>query len=136
MFLIIYILRSSQFILAKSCFISIEQWYERNSGTTKEKCASRYSTISMDQQERKNLARKHTQPLRWCRYIDDIFLIWPHSREELNSFISGLNRVHSTIKFTSDIINTSINFLNVKITKNGTSTTRHNTTPMDAHSTQ
>ena len=35
------------------------------------------------------------------------FLIWPHSREELDSFISGLNRVHATIKFTSDISDTS-----------------------------
>ena len=132
------ILRSSQFILAKPCFTLNDQFYEPISGTTMEKCASRYSTIFRDQPEQKHLARKHIQPPVWWRYIDNIFLIWPHSREELNSFISGLNRVHFTIKLTSDISDTSINFLNLKITKNanGTSTTRHHTRKTDDNSTR
>ena len=43
------------------------------------------------------------------RYIDDIFMIWQHSREELCSFLEALNSFHETIKFTADINETSVN---------------------------
>ena len=122
--------------MAKTCFRFNDRYYEQVSGTSMgTKCAPSYSIIFMDQLERKFLARQHLQPLVWWRYIDDIFLIWPHSREELDSFISGLNRVHTTIKFTSDISDTSINFLDVKITKtsDGKLTTDLHTKPTDAH---
>ena len=81
------------------------------------------------------LLRQHIPPLVWWRYIDDIFLIWPHSREELDSFISRLNQAHNTIKFTSDISETSVNFLDVKISKDihGRLTTSLYTKPTDAH---
>ena len=45
------------------------------------------------------------------RFIDDIFLIWPHGMDSLLEFINHLNTVHSTIKFTSDIFPTEIEFL-------------------------
>ena len=38
----------------------------------------------------------------WCRYIDDIFMIWTRSVQDLNTFTSFLNGVHPTIKFTCD----------------------------------
>ena len=41
------------------------------------------------------------QPQLWKRFIDDIFLIWPHGMNSLTKFIEHLNTVHPTIKFTS-----------------------------------
>ena len=53
----------------------------------------------------------------------------------MDSFISRLNQVHNTIKFTSDISKTSVNFLDVKISKDihGRLTTSLYTKPTDAH---
>ena len=98
------------------------------------KCAPSYVIIFMGKFE-EDLSCQHIPPLVWRRYIDNVFLIWPHSREELDSFISHLNQVHNTIKFTSDISDTSVNFLVVKITKDihGRLTTSLYTKPTDAH---
>ena len=51
------------------------------------------------------------------RYIDVIFMIHPHTSEELYSFIKTLNKVHVSIKFTLDISQTQVNFLEVTVFK-------------------
>ena len=55
------------------------------------------------------------QPLVWLRFIDDIFFIWPHGQEELTQFVSHLNCVHKTIKFTAETSPSSVNFLDTVI---------------------
>ena len=40
--------------------------------------------------------------------------------KELNSFLIALNSFHETIKFTADISENSVNFLDVKVTKDST----------------
>ena len=55
------------------------------------------------------------KPTVWYRYIDDIFMIWDHGRDELNKFIPHLNTSSESIKFTSEISGTELNFLNVKV---------------------
>ena len=36
----------------------------------------------------------------WKRFLDDIFLIWTGTLENLHKFIEDLNKIHPTIKFT------------------------------------
>ena len=55
------------------------------------------------------------KPVLWFRYIDDIFMVWTHGNEKLDSFITYLNSMHPTIKFTSERSNISIPFLDVNI---------------------
>ncbi len=55
------------------------------------------------------------QPLILLRYIDDIFLIWVHSREVLHMFIQHLNEVHPTLKFTANISESSKDFLDTTV---------------------
>ena len=44
-------------------------------------------------------------PLIWLRFIDDIFMIWDHSEQDLQDFISKISNFHDTIKFTfNDLI--------------------------------
>ena len=57
----------------------------------------------------------HLQTLMWKRYIDDIFIIWQHGKEELLKFIKHLNLQHTSIKFTEEISNVSINYLDITI---------------------
>ena len=55
------------------------------------------------------------KPYLWYRYIDDIFMVWTHGEDKLNNFITYLNNIRPTIKFTSEHSTTSIPFLDVNI---------------------
>ena len=55
------------------------------------------------------------QPALWKRFIDDIFLIWPHGIEPIQEFISHLNTVYPTIKFSSEIFSSQLPFLDLMI---------------------
>ena len=99
------------------------------------KCAPSF----MDKFETDFLSTSRLIPLIWWRFIDDIFMIWQHSHEELCSFLDALNSFHfnsfqETIKFTAEISDTSINFLDVTITKDkGNLITDLYTKPTDSH---
>ena len=95
------------------------------------KCA----ILFMDRLERDFLSTRHLVPLVWWRYIDDIFMVWQRSAEELYSFLDALNAFHETIKFMADISKTSVNFLDVKISQDEHSiiTTDLYTKPTDSH---
>ena len=42
------------------------------------------------------------QPAIWLRYVDDIFIIWPHGIEYFQSFLDSLNQLIPSIKFTTE----------------------------------
>ena len=69
----------------------------------------------MAELEEEILRKAEFKPCLWWKYIDDIFLLWEHGEEKLNSFIDNINNMHPTIKFTADWSKTSINFLDVTV---------------------
>ena len=77
--------------------------------------APAYANLSMGEFERKALKDYADQPFLWLRYIDDILMVWTHGEEKLHNFITYLNNIHPTIKFTSERSITSIPFLDVNI---------------------
>jgi hypothetical protein len=99
------------------------------------KCAPSYAILFMHTIESRFLATRKLKPLIWWRYIDDVFSIWPYSREELTSFIEALNSFHNSIKFTAEISETTANFLDTTIIKdhNGSLSTTLYSKPTDAH---
>ena len=66
---------------------------------------------------RKFLQTQRIKPLVLKRYIDDIFIIWTKSSEELAKFLADLNKFHPSIHFTYQHSSTSINFLDITIFK-------------------
>ena len=56
-------------------------------------------------------------PLMWQHYIDDILFVWPYSKVDFLNFFDGLNRVHPNLRFTMEISYTSIQFLDLNISK-------------------
>ena len=48
--------------------------------------------------------------LLYLRYIDDIFLIWTGTKEELEKLMNHLNKIHPSIKFDYENSNKEINF--------------------------
>ena len=130
------LLRLLHFILTKTAFKFDDKLYEQISGTTMgTKCAPSYAILFMDKLERDFLSTRNLIPRVWWRYIDDIFMIWHYSREELCSFLDALNSFHETIKFTADISKTTVNFLDVKVSKdeNGYIRTDLYMKPTDSH---
>ena len=75
------------------------------------------TTIVVGDLEEPYLDRCTKQPLLWVRYIDDVFMVWAHSREDLLEFVSGLNRMAPRITFTYTLSKTSVDFLNLTIYK-------------------
>ena len=61
------------------------------------------------------LTKAEIKTCLWWRYIGGKFLLWKHGEEKLKYFIDDINKIHPTIKFTSDWSETSLNFLDVLI---------------------
>ena len=59
------------------------------------------------------LSQAPLKPIFYKRYIDDILILWPHSKFELNNFLSNMNLAHPSIKFTSECSFDEITFLDV-----------------------
>ena len=51
------------------------------------------------------------KPLTWKRYIDNVFSLWHINKEEIDTFIELAHNYYPTIKFTSEISDTEIPFL-------------------------
>ena len=72
----------------------------------------------MSSLEVKVLDSCNCKPLLYKKYIDDIFLLWCHGREEFDSFVQLLNAQHPSIRFTvehSDTPMHSISFLDLTV---------------------
>ena len=94
--------------------------------------APTYANIFMADFERKFVDSYPKQPKFWVRLIDDILLI---CEDELQKFITHLNTVHKSIKFTSESSTTEVNFLDTCIhrTEDGKLTTDLYIKPTDSN---
>ncbi|KAL8574258.1 hypothetical protein ACOMHN_063665 [Nucella lapillus] len=70
----------------------------------------------------------------WKRFIDDIFLLWTGSEEEMDRLITFINDYHPSIKFTSTSSDSAIPFLDILISvHDGYLQTDLYCKPTDAH---
>jgi hypothetical protein len=53
----------------------------------------------MEHFEQKAISTAIKKPARWYRYMDDIFAVWPHGKDDLQDFLQHLNIIHNSIKF-------------------------------------
>ena len=81
------------------------------------KMAVSFANIFMAAVETEIINRSHLKPLTWKRYIDDVFSLWNINKEEINSFIELANSYHPTIKFTAEISDQEISFLDTCVYK-------------------
>ena len=104
-------------ILTMNTFEFNNTYYIQTHGTAMgtRRMAPSYANPFLAKFETKALTRAPYQPHTWWRFIDDIFMIWTHTEDDLRTFITYLNNLHPTIKFTSSHSSTSISFLEVKV---------------------
>jgi hypothetical protein len=48
----------------------------------------------MEHFEQKAISTAIKKPARWYRYMDDIFAVWPHGKDDLHDFLQHLNNIH------------------------------------------
>ena len=80
------------------------------------KFAPPYACIYMDRVEQDFLETQELQPLLWLRFIDDIFFIWIHGKEELKRFMEKFNNSTPSLRFTYESSEKSILLLDLIIT--------------------
>ena len=68
------------------------------------------------------------QLLAWFRFIDDVYMKWTYSDEELDEFFEHANDVYPTIKFTHAVSKPKIAFLDT------TTTVKEGNMTVDAYS--
>ena len=59
--------------------------------------------------------RKAKKRLIWLRYIDDIFFIQNHGKQELERFLKDLNNFSPDLSFTQEASKNCIPFLDLKV---------------------
>ena len=111
----------AEFVLKNNFFTHNDQIFRQIRGTAMGTVfAPSYAILAMAEVEEQALSTFKLQPWVWWRFIDDIFLIWQHGRDYLDSFLQHLNSIHPTLKFTNSISTKEIEFLDVLvINKNG-----------------
>ena len=73
--------------------------------------------IYMDEYQKQYLTKINI-PDKFYRYVDDILIITKMNQQELDNYISELNKVHKTIKFTHEYEqNNQLNYLDTTLTK-------------------
>lgn len=75
------------------------------------KMAFAFSNILMNKVEKKILNKSLLNPFVWKRYLDDIFSPWNTNKAEIESFTEQANNHHSTTKYTAEISDKEITFL-------------------------
>ena len=125
-----------EMVLTKNNFQFNGQNFLQTGGTAMgTKAAPGYAINSMGKFEAKFVYTYPKQPLLYLRFIDDIFIIWTHGRDSLMEFIDHLNNCSDSIKFTHEISDEQISFLDTLVRlKEGKLTTDLYTKPTDSHS--
>ena len=114
------LLNLAKLILENNYFEFDEKVYRQKLGTAiGTKFAPAFANIFMGSFENLLLETCSYRPWVWRRFLDDIFIIWLHGRERLDEFLLALNSYHESIKFTWEIGNGKISFLDVMISFNG-----------------
>ena len=123
-------------VIKNNIFEHNNRFFKQKQGTAiGTKMAPPYAILFMADLEEKFLESSPLKPYVWWRYIDDIFLIWEHGKENLLKFLDSLNNCHPTIKFKAECISQDrVNFLDVDIIRCGERlTTDLYVKPTDSH---
>jgi hypothetical protein len=97
-----FLYQLTKFILTKNNFRFMDKNYLQQQGTAMgTRMAPSYANIVMGRLEEKFLNSQTQKPSMWIRFIDDIFMIWPHGQTALTKFINNLNNC-SPLKFTHE----------------------------------
>ena len=96
-----------------------DHFYNQVSGVAMgTRCAPHFANLFMASLEERALnSWTGTQPKLWLRFLDDVFMLWRSTREELDRFHHHLNQQMASINFTMECSLDKAIFLDLQITK-------------------
>ena len=104
-------------VLHRNCFSFNEKYYLQTTGVAMgQKCSPELCDIMFHSLEKKFISLSD-KIFKWFRYRDDILMFWLGDELELANFISQINSMHPTLKFTHEWSKTEINFLDLTLNK-------------------
>ena len=104
--------------LTRNDFLFNGSWFLQIKGTAMGKrFAPSYANIYMADWEETIFSTCPKLPSHYYRYLDDVWGIWPHSREDLQDWIVALNNHHPSIRLKETVSLQSVDFLDVTISK-------------------
>ena len=105
-------------ILTENLFQFCGSNYLQTHGTAMgTKMAVAFANIFMARIDKQILSQSCIKPLSWKKYINDVFSLWNTSQNKIESFVEKANNFHSTIKFSAEVSETEITFLDTKVYK-------------------
>ena len=105
-------------VLTNNVFEFNEHFYLQTQGTAMgTKMAPAYANLFMGKLEEHLIKLAHNHIHTWKRFIDDIFIIWTGTITEFEQYMHTINQIHLTIKFTHEISNSELTFLDVTLYK-------------------
>ena len=81
------------------------------------KMAVAFANIFIAEIETKLVRQSRIKPIEWKRYIDDVFSLWNQNKQDIILFIEQANQFQPSIKFTAEILESEITFLDTVIYK-------------------
>lgn len=105
-------------VLKNNVFEFDEKYFLQIQGTAMgTKLAPAYANIFMSVIETQLLTMAGNNAILWKRFIDDIFVAWKGSISEFEEFAAAINTIHDTIKFTHEVSETEVVFLDLTLYK-------------------
>ena len=103
-------------ILKKNSFQFNRRHYLQTHGTaTVTKMTVAFANIFMAKREKGIISKSKIKSLVWKRYID--ICLWDTNEDNIKEFVTRANHYHDTIKFTAEISDSEIAFLDTKVYK-------------------
>jgi hypothetical protein len=104
--------------LTTTYFQSEDKFYQQKVMTKGN--SSVVSSIFMEHFEKMALDIADYKPAKWIRYLDDIFVVWPHGPTKLQQFLHQINSVTPTVKFAMEVeANDTLQFSDILVMKRG-----------------
>ena len=125
----------AEFVLKNNFFeFNGEVKRQKSGAAIRTKFAPPCACIFMDEVETEFLKSWELQPFLWLHYIDDIFFIWTHGTQELDSFLNELKKFHPNLSFTYETSEERVNFLDLNVSiRNDAISTDLYIMPTDGH---
>ena len=101
------------FILKHNLFVLEDEQYLQINGTAMGKNGTFIRQYLMFYIENTFLSSFNIKLTAYFRYIDEIFLIWPHGIDTLQTFLENANKTLPNISFSHEYSSTAVSFLDV-----------------------
>ena len=115
------LLRLVELVLTLNCFSFGGSYYKQTNGVAiGTKMGPSYANLFAGFIEHKFFSQYHgPKPELYSRYINDCIGATSSTKEELTQFITAINYFHPALKYTWEICDTSLAFLDIKISIEG-----------------